>query len=322
MAVGQKQIAEKLGVSIALVSRVLSGKAAEIGIAPDTIERVIRTAEDMGYVPSAAALSLKGKITRTIGVAVYDFNDPFFGALIKQIQIQAHEHNYSLVLAGFLNRIPDGQDLQSLHKHALDGLIVLGSDPQAEWLQNFDRLPVARIGHGAGGETSFKVTVDENDAAAQLIHYLAAGGRTRLVCISGPLSAHRLRQAALKHAASDAGVNLTAVCSDEKNPFSAGLQITRQLLEDKSPADTLICTTDQIAMGALHALHDAGIDAPGRIAVTGFDDIPAAAQFIPPITTFRQPLEEMVQQAFQAVIDQPPSQTVYLKGKLIIRETA
>ena len=55
----------------------------------------------MGYVPSAAALSLIGKSTRTMGIAVYDFNDPFFGSLIKEIQIQAHEHNYSLVLAGY-----------------------------------------------------------------------------------------------------------------------------------------------------------------------------------------------------------------------------
>jgi len=107
MTISQKQIAEKLGVSIALVSRVLSGKAVEIGIAPETIARVLATAEEMGYVPSAAALALKGKSTRTIGVTVYDFNDPFFGALIKQIQILAHEHNYSLILAGFLNRNPN-----------------------------------------------------------------------------------------------------------------------------------------------------------------------------------------------------------------------
>ena len=93
MAVYQKQIAEKLGVSIALVSRVLSGKAEEIGIAPETIKRVIKTAEEMDYVPNAAALALKGKATRTIGVVVYDFKDPFFGAIIEQLQTQAHAHN-------------------------------------------------------------------------------------------------------------------------------------------------------------------------------------------------------------------------------------
>ncbi|HKL20692.1 MAG TPA: LacI family DNA-binding transcriptional regulator, partial [Tichowtungia sp.] len=152
MAVSQKQIAEKLGVSIALVSRVLSGKASEIGIAPQTIERVLSTAQEMGYVPSAAALALKGKATRTLGVVVYDFNDPFFGALIEQLQMRAHEHGYSLMLAGFLNRIPDEKDLQPLHKHALDGLIVIGTDLHADWLRDFEHLPVARIGHGAADE--------------------------------------------------------------------------------------------------------------------------------------------------------------------------
>jgi len=301
MAVSQKQIAEQLGVSIALVSRVLSGRAVEIGIAPDTIGRVIKAAEEMGYVPSAAALSLKGKSTRTIGVAVYDFNDPFFGALIKQIQTQAHEHNYSLVLAGFLSRSPDRQDLQSLHKHAIDGLVVLGSDSAAEWLQDFSHLPIARIGHGAAKEASLKIAVDEDDAARQLVEHLTGQGRENMICISGQLPAHRLRQEALVKAANTADVQLAAIASDEKESFAVGLQVTQQLLEEEFDADALICTTDQIAMGALHALHDAGVNIPEQVAVTGFDDIPAAAQFIPAITTVRQPLKEMVRQAFLAI---------------------
>ncbi|MCC7300292.1 MAG: LacI family DNA-binding transcriptional regulator [Verrucomicrobia bacterium] len=322
MAVSQKQIAEKLGVSIALISRVLSGKATEIGIAPDTIERVLKAAEEMGYVPSAAALSLKGKTTRTIGVAVYDFNDPFFGALIKQIQTQAHEHNYSLILAGFLSRIPDGQDLQPLHKYALDGLIVLGSDTKAEWLKDFNHLPVARIGHGSTEEASLKVTVDEEDAAARLVNHLTSNHRKNLICISGPLPAHRQRQTSLETAATNAGLQLETIVSDEKDPFTAGLNVTQQLLAAGSTADTLICTTDLIAMGALHALRDAGVSVPEQIAVTGFDDIPTAAQFIPPITTIHQPIKAMVLRAFQAVIEPEKPQTVYLPGTLVIRETA
>ena len=106
MAVSQKQVAERVGVSIALVSRVLSGKARDVGIAQSTIERVMQVATEMGYVPNAAALTLKGKATRTIGVVVYDFKDPFFGAIIEELQAQAHEHGYSLVLAGFKKRVP------------------------------------------------------------------------------------------------------------------------------------------------------------------------------------------------------------------------
>ena len=322
MAVNQKQIAEKMGVSIALVSRVLSGKASEIGIAPDTIDRVMKAAREMGYVPSAAALTLKGKSTRTIGVAVYDFNDPFFGALIKQIQVQAHEHNYSLILAGFLSRIPDEQDLLALHKHSIDGLIVLGSETEACWLDDFRQLPVARIGHGSDMENSVRISVDEEDAARQLVEHLAARGRDRLVCISGSLSPYPLRQNALKKAAASAGLRFSSVLSEEKDPFIAGLQAARNLLGTGLNADALVCATDQIAMGSLHALAGAGIDIPGRVAVTGFDDIPAASQFIPPLTTIRQPLTEMVHAAFKSIVDQSRPNMIASAGKLVIRQTA
>lgn len=322
MAVTQKQIAEKLGVSIALVSRVLSGKAAEIGITAETIERVLKAANEMGYVPSAAALSLKGKSTRTIGVAVYDFNDPFFGALIKQIQTQAHEHDHSLVLAGFLNRTPDKQDLQSLHKHAMDGLIVLGSDTATKWLQDFSHLPVARIGHGSTEEHSLKITVDEDDAAGQLVQHLVARERRNMICICGSRPVHRLRQAALEKAAAAAGVRMTSIVSPEKDPFVIGRQVTQQILENASEADALLCCMDQIAMGALQVLYAANIMVPEQIAITGFDDIPAAAQFVPPITTIRQPIQAIVQRAFQAILQPDDAQTVYLPGTLICRETA
>ncbi len=321
MAVSQKQIAERLGVSIALVSRVLSGKAEEIGIAPDTIDRVVKAAREMGYVPNAAALSLKGKSTRTIGVAVYDFNDPFFGALIKQIQTQAHEHDYSLVLAGFLTRIPDEQDLQALHKHSIDGLIVLGSDTEATWLRDFRHLPVARIGHGSDTEESVRITVDEEDAARQLVEHLAAQGRNSLIYLSGSLPAHRLRQATLGKTALAAGMEFARASSEQKDPFVAGRQAAQQLLESAMSADALVCATDQVAMGALHALADAGVDVPGQLAVIGFDDIPFASQFIPPLTTVRQPLAEMVRQAFLSIIEPCPPQTICFSGTFISRET-
>ncbi|RKX36138.1 MAG: hypothetical protein DRP71_01300 [Verrucomicrobia bacterium] len=323
MAVGQKQIAEKVGVSIALVSRVLSGRAEEIGIASDTIERVTRAAKEMGYVPSAAALTLKGKATRTIGVAVYDFNDPFFGALIRQIQIQAHEHNYSLVLAGFLSRIPDEQDLQSLHKHAIDGLVVLGSDDtEARWLKNFNHLPIARIGHGVPAEASVRVTVDEVDAARQLMDFLVHGGRRNPVYLCGPLPAHRLRKAAFEQAAAVRDLQLPAIVSGEGDAVAAGRQATRELINTGHTVDALICATDQVAIGALQTLHQAGVDVPGKIAVTGFDGIAAAEQFIPAITTLLQPIEEIVRHAFRAIIEPGQSNEILLPGKFIARQTS
>jgi DNA-binding LacI/PurR family transcriptional regulator len=129
----------------------------------------------------------------------------------------------------------------------------------------------------------------------------------------------------MKRAASDGcgkNTSFTAVISEEKTHFGAGRKVTKQLLETAAGVSTLICATDEIAMGALYALHEAGVDVPGKIAVTGFDDIPAAAQFIPPITTIRQPIEAMIKQAFKTVMDTADSGEISFPGELIIRQTA
>lgn len=317
MAVSQKQIAERVGVSIALVSRVLSGKAREVGIADSTIEKVLKAAEEMGYVPSAAALTLKGKSSRTIGVVVYDFLDPFFGAIIGQLQAQAHEQNYSLVLSGFKGRHPEESDLAPLRKHAIDGLIVIGSAADSAWLSGFSKMPVVRIGHGSAEEQSCQVALDERDAAQQLVNYLVGAGYRNLAFIGANLFGHSLRYDALDKAGRVLGLEVenNLWVSDG---FDAGLQATRSILSAGESNRALICATDVIAMGALHALHDAKIQLP----VTGFDDIPAAAQFLPPITTIRQPIEELASRAFRMVVEAGESGGVVLKGKLIIRSSA
>lgn len=315
MAVSQKQIAEKLGVSIALVSRVLSGKASEIGIAPQTIERVLNTAQEMGYVPSAAALALKGKATRTLGVVVYDFKDPFFGALIEQLQMRTHEHGYSLMLAGFLNRVPDEKDLLPLHKHALDGLVVIGTDLHADWLRDFEHLPVARIGHGAADERSVRIAIDEDAAGRLLVNHLIESGRRKMIFIYVGLPAHRLRCEAVEKAARAAGIDFSSMQSRERGAFEAGVQATEELPDG---VDSLICATDQIAMGALHTLSGKAKD----IAVTGFDDIEAARQFIPAITTIHQPITAMAQTAVDAVIQNTAPEKISFPPELKIRRSS
>lgn len=320
MAVSQKQIAEKLGVSVALVSRVLSGRAREIGIVAETIDRVLETAKHMGYVPSAAALALKGKATRTVGVVVYDFRDPFFGAIIEQLQIQTREHSYSLVLTGFLRRSPDEQDLQPLHKHAIDGLIIIGSDLSASWLESFRHVPVARIGHGSPEEASVRVTIDEDEAARLLVNHLVESGRKQLAHISADHPAHRMRQEAVLKAAAARGVACTIGTSPKQDPFEAGLQVVSEWVE--TDVDALICSTDLVAMGALYALSGTHGELPRDMAITGFDDIDAARHSIPPLTTIRQPIAAMVNTAVESVVQKAAPSTICLSPELIVRTSA
>jgi len=317
MAVSQKQIAERLGVSIALVSRVLSGKARDVGIADATIEKVLQTAQEMGYVPSAAALTLKGKSSNTIGVVVYDFRDPFFGAIIEQLQAQAHGQGYSLVLAGFKGRNPEPSDLAPLHKHAIDGLIVIGSAEQADWLGAFKGLPVSRIGHGNPTEASVRIAVDEEDAARRLLGHLASKGVGQCAYIGSNLFAHALRYLAMEKEAAEMGM-LVENHVWASDGFDAGMQAANSLLAGKERDSAYVCATDLIAMGALHALHDAGATVP----VTGFDDIPSGGHFIPPITTFHQPIRRMAAHAFEAVVSGREPCELFVDGLLVVRESA
>lgn len=140
MAATQKVIAKKLGLSISLVSRVLSGSSREIGISPATEQKVRRLAKELGYSPNAAARSLRGKSTHTIGVVVYDFSDPFFGDTIALLQELAHRRSYSLILSGFLNRKPDKTDLLALQKYHLDGIVIVGSGGGHDWLEDFKNV--------------------------------------------------------------------------------------------------------------------------------------------------------------------------------------
>jgi LacI family transcriptional regulator len=321
MPVSQKQIAEKLGVSIALVSRVLSGKAAKIGITQEKIDQVLQTADEMGYVPSAAALGLIGKSTRTIGIAVYDFNDPFFGTLIQAIQTQAHKHDFSLILTGFLNRIPDQQDLRALHKHTLDGLIVIGTDEDAGWLEDFKHLPVVRIGHGPKEEKSTIISVDEAASARSLVEHLLKTGRNRLAYVGANLPAHKIRLEALQSATKAASVELVVRATRERDAYEAGKEVASGILKGHSRTNALVCATDRAAMGALNILHGKGISVPGQLALTGFDDIPDASRFIPSITTIRQPVAKMAEAAFRSVIKGTSPGRIDFPGRLMIRQT-
>ncbi|MCF7818598.1 MAG: LacI family transcriptional regulator [Kiritimatiellales bacterium] len=322
MNVSQKKIAEKLGVSISLVSRVLSGRAAEIGIAQPTIDKVITTAQAMGYVPNVAAQSLKGKSTRMIGVVVYDFKDPFFGTVVHHLQSLAHEHNYTLLLVGFQNRNPDERDLRPLSKFNLDGIIAVGSDLTESWPENFAHLPLARIGFGNENIHSLKITSDESAGYGQLVGYLRTMGIGKAAFLGADTELHRKRSAFFEAAAATLDVASLFDPDREHSSFEVGRELTTQLIQNGLP-DVLVCGNDRIAMGAIHAAADAGIRVPEKLKVVGYDDIPAATQFLPPLTTIRQPIAAIAKEAFESVVKGAcPNETRLLVPELIIRHSA
>ena len=261
-----------------------------------------------------------GKGTQTIGVVVSNFNDPFFGKVIKQIQTLAYEKEYLLTLAGFLNNEPNDRDLKPLFDNSIDGLIVLGTDLKAEWLERFQNIPVARIGHGRENEKSVCITIDEYYAANLIINHLVDSGRKKLLLISTDTHVHQLRSEAFERVALERSVELTIRQSPQGDPHDVGVRMATEV--DVAEIDALICTNDQMAMGALYTLKERDIHVPNNLVVTGFDDIYEASRFIPSITTIQQPIAEMVTTAIDAIIKKSPPAHIDLPSSLVVRRSA
>lgn len=327
MKVTQKDIAERVGSSTSLVSRVLSGQAHKIGVNPKKVEEIFRIAKEMNYIPNPSALVLKGKKTRTLGLVVYDFCDPYFSMLIGDIQAMSHLRNYSTLLVGFLDRKPNDADLMPLYKHCVDGIIVLGTGGDLSWTDSFRDIPVARIGHVEHPNLALSVGVDEDDAMRRIFAHLKNdSGVGRAAYAARPLEAHQMRRKAVERAAQEHGVELEGcpAVADADSDFEVGVQFAESLIargRAKFP-QAVVCATDSIATGVIKRLHESSIAVPDDIAVTGFDDIPAAANYIPSITSFRQPTRRFAQECFDAMEGAVQSPTRALKGELIIRKSS
>lgn len=323
----QKDIADKLGVSTSLVSRVLAGKASEIGITEDTARRVTETAQALGYVPNVAARILKGASSLTIGVVVFDFEDPFFGAIIGNLQRLAHREQLSLLLVGLERKQVRSHDLDPLLRHRLDGLIVVGSEPVASWVDTFRErgMPIVRIGTGPGEDAFSRVGVDnEAGLEAALLHLHALGHRSVGV-LAAPIAPHRRRFQHFARLAGSAGLRADPrwMVTAGTSVHDAGEAAASELLDQGGPWPTALMTSsDLVAMGAMKVLAERGLHVPRDFSVIGFDDIPVARLAIPPLTTVRQPLEELTATAF-ALVSQPPADPagtiISLTPELILR---
>ena len=301
MRVTQKEIAAKMGVSISLVSRVLSGSAREIGVPLDTIAEVERISREMGYVPNRAAQALKGKSTQTIGVVVYDFKDPFFSDFVATLQDKLHSKGYSTVLVGFSDRQIDERDLTPLRQHILDAVIILGSDFSGSVHQGIQVAPIFRVGHSVAGEESMSYCPDERAAAEELSDYLGSVSASRILILSGDLPNHKIRADAMQEAFAKKGFEVERHLLKEKPFFEAGRKFAGELCDKGTLPDAIVSTVDPAALGVMKGLLQKGISIPDDIRVTGFDDIHFSQQFFPSLTTFSQPMGDVVDSILERI---------------------
>lgn len=301
MAVTIKDIARAAGVSHSTVSRALRRHPA---IALDTVDRIRRIADELGYIPNTVARGLKTSRSGVLGVIVRRIVDPFFAEVLHGIEDVLHDEGYSLFLAAS-NRDPDREReiVRLMSERRVDGVIICStqvSEQHRRQLERF-RVPSVLINNQASEDSAYSVYHDDADGSYQLTRHLIHLGHNRIAYLgnarAGRTTHDRLRgyQAALNEAG--LAIRPEYVTDGPNGLPQGGLQGVQHFLELANPATAIVCYNDVMAIGAIQALQQAGLGVPGDCSITGFDDIELAAYVNPPLTTFNQPKYELGCQA-------------------------
>jgi DNA-binding LacI/PurR family transcriptional regulator len=293
-------VAREAGVSRATVSRVVNGSPK---VSPDVRRAVERAVARLGYVPNPAARSLVTRRSESVGVVITEpasrlFDDPFFPRLLRGISAELSARNLQLVLL-----MPeDGDAEQRLERYLaaghVDGVVLVslhGDDPLPAHLQA-RRVPMVVGGRPPEGVVASYVDVDNREAAKSAVRHLAGMGRRQIATITGPLDmgAGIDRLDGYVEALSDLGLERDdRLIAEADFTYEGGAAAMRRLLDTAPDLDGVFAASDLMAAGALSVLRGAGRAVPDAVALVGFDDSPLASAMEPPLTSVRQPIEEM-----------------------------
>jgi DNA-binding LacI/PurR family transcriptional regulator len=298
-AASMMDVARLAGVSHQTVSRVINGSPR---VAPDTRDRVHAAMRMLDYRPSSLARALKTGRSRTIGVVSFDTTLYGPASTLFGVERAAHQADYftSIVSVPELHRDTVLEAVDRLRRQGVEGILTVV--PQRAAMSALGRVPVdvPLTAVEAGPEAGVAVVaVDQFAGAAAATRHLLELGHRSVVHVAGPSGwqESELRVAGWRETLLAQGLAAPTPAVGDWTPES-GYAIGRELatLPDLS---AIFVANDQMALGVLRALHEAGLRVPEHVSVVGFDAIPESAFFMPPLTTVRQDFLEMGRQGFR-----------------------
>jgi LacI family transcriptional regulator len=322
-----KQVAERAGVSISTVSHVINNTRA---VSDEVRTRVQGIVDEMRYVPSAVARSLKNDKTHTIGVLVPNSSNPYFAELIRWIEDAAFELGYHIILCN-----THGGDrkqatyLRLLMEKRIDGLVLVasGADDAQELLLRHEGVPIIQLERALPGLGADLVLAGQEEGAWLATRHLIELGHRAIACVSGPADLPRSRErvGGFLRAMREAGIAVPAedVLHAEFTSAGGHAAFNRLLARPRRPTAVFV-TSDLMAIGGLCAAGSAGVRVPAELSVVGYDDIGAACFATPPLTTIAPPKREMARQAIGWLIERirglhEPLRNIALASSLVVR---
>jgi LacI family transcriptional regulator len=324
-------IAQMSGVSRSTVSRVINNSP---NVRPEVRERVLAVLRETNFHPNVAARSLASGATRILGLVIplevrQLFMDPYFPLLIQGVMGACNTHDYSVMLWLAEPEYERRMIQQILHSGLINGVIVSSiqsDDPLIDALIERS-FPFVVVGRSPEGKHVPYVDVDNVSSARRAVEHLIGLGRRRIATITGVpgttvgadrLDGYRLGLRGAKLA------EQPGLIAEGDFTQEGGYRAMKALLQ--AHPDAVFAASDSMAQGAVRAIQEAGLNIPQDVAVVGFDDVPFAAHMQPPLTTVRQPIEQLGRAAVDLLaemlnqgLEQP--QHRLLTTELIIRSS-
>jgi DNA-binding LacI/PurR family transcriptional regulator len=325
-------VAASAGVSHQTVSRVVNGHP---NVAPATRERVLRAIAELGYRPNTAARALVTGSTRTIGLVTSNINQYGPAQTLLGLEKAARAAGYSLGVA-VLDENTAGAMREAVDRfvaQSVDAVVALTTYGQAvEALGRFSSsVPLIAVQVGLD-PLHPTVWVDQEVGAALATRHLLSLGHRTVHHVTGPvdsLEAHG-RLVGWRRELVAAGAPVPEVAYGNWWPSSghaAGRNLAARVLAGgraEAEVTAVFVANDQMALGLLNALHEAGLSVPGDVSVVGFDDVPEAAYYTPPLTTVRQDFAELGRRGVQLVLARlrgEPCRPAPVMPQLVVRNS-
>lgn len=322
------QVAAEAGVSTATVSRVLSHPNR---VAPPTRARVLEVVAALGYRPNVAARTLRTLRAAKILLTVPDISNPFFASVIRGAEEAARDAGYAIVVGDTRHDAGvEDQYAEMLSRREVDGLIFLGHRLPGSLSPLLDtRGALAPIVNGCEFSADLgvpSVHIDNAAASADAVEHLVALGHRSIGVVTGPpaspISRDRLSGAIA--AATRHGIEARLDVREGDYSARSAHAHARDLVA--AGATAIFCFSDEMAMGAMSALGEAGLDCPAAVSVVGFDDLPLARYLRPALTTVAQPKGMIGARAVDLLVgilrgEAPPMRQVTLAHELVVRES-
>lgn len=326
MSVTIKDLAKKLNVSYATVSKALRDKS---DISEEMKRKVRKAAEELNYKPNFIARGLVTRQTNTIGLIVPDITNPFYSEIARAIEETVNTEGYSVFLCNSnWDNDKENEYINLLASNKVDGIIMAPTGTNGINLEDIE-VPVVTVGTKKSYNNESYVVIDDEKGGFIAVEHLIKEGCHKVMFVGGrgKVQSNKERLEGYKRALSKSGIAIDKNYIRSGNfKQESGYLITKKALMERVVPDGIFAGNDLLALGAIQAVMEYGLKIPEDVKIIGFDDIPFARLPEIGLSTILQPkyrMGEIASNMLMARIKNPDEtlENVMLKPKLILRKT-